>query len=105
MKTPSQAPRDSVHRARSSEADGKNQQMGDFVNNRPAAAAQVQLGSAIDASPRHPSCDELLGRISDLPARLPGTESDNMTNSGQLQRVIDRANFEKAQLNTAPRRQ
>jgi len=45
-----------------------------------------------------PRATTLLGRIPDLPLAWPGTASDDMTNSAQLQEVIDRANAEKAQL-------
>lgn len=45
-----------------------------------------------------PRATTLLGRIPDLPLAWPGTGSDDMTNSAQLQEVIDRANAEKAQL-------
>jgi hypothetical protein len=45
-----------------------------------------------------PRATTLLGRIPDIPLAWPGTGSDNMTNSAQLQEVIDRANAEKAQL-------
>jgi hypothetical protein len=45
-----------------------------------------------------PRATTLLGRIPDVPLAWPGTGSDNMTNNGQLQEVIDRANAEKAQL-------
>jgi len=45
-----------------------------------------------------PRATTLLGRIPDVPLAWPGTGSDNMTNSAQLQEVIDRANEEKAKL-------
>jgi hypothetical protein len=45
-----------------------------------------------------PRATTLLGRIPDVPLAWPGTGSDNMTNSAQLQEVIDRANAEKAQI-------
>jgi hypothetical protein len=45
-----------------------------------------------------PRATTLLGRIPDLPLAWVGTSSDDMTNSAQLQEVIDRANAEKAQL-------
>jgi hypothetical protein len=45
-----------------------------------------------------PRATTLLGRIPDLPLAWPGTGSDDMSNSAQLQEVIDRANAEKAQL-------
>ena len=59
------------------------------------ALPQDSLTYLIRAIPR---ATTLLGRIPDVPLAWPGTGSDNMTNSAQLQEVIDRANAEKAQL-------